>query len=142
MRLVEVDSANWRAVADVTPKPGQDRFVAPVARYLALAHYGGEWNPLGIEAEGEVVGHVMWAIDDAEGSVWLGGLVVDQSAQRRGVGRQAVERFIDRFTDEGKVHVALSYDAENHPARALYTALGFVETGEMEGDEIVARYRI
>ena len=34
---------------------------------------------------------------------------------------------------------ALSYQPENTAARALYASLGFVETGEQEDDEVVAR---
>jgi diamine N-acetyltransferase len=83
----------------------------------------------------------MWATDDDEGSVWMGGLVIDQTTQGRGIGRAAVKAFIDRFTCDAEGHIALSYDPENGAARSLYASLGFVETGEMEGDEIVARYR-
>ena len=114
--------------------------MASPARYLLLAHYGGEWRPLAIETDGEIVGHVMWAAD-TDGSVWLGGLLVDRSAQGKGIGRAAVEAFIDRFTADGRAHIALSYEPENAAARSLYRSLGFVETGEIEGSEIVARYR-
>jgi diamine N-acetyltransferase len=37
------------------------------------------------------------------------------------------------------VNVALSYAPENRVARDLYLGLGFVESGEVEDDEIVAR---
>lgn len=141
VRLVDVDGANWRQIVDIAPRPDQERFVAPVARYLCLAHYGGEWRPLAIETNGSIVGHVMWAIDEADGSVWLGGLVIDAAAQGRGIGRGAVMAFLDRFTEQGHTNAALSYSPENTAARRLYADLGFVETGEMEDDEIVARYR-
>ena len=141
VRLVDVDAANWRQAVDVAPRPEQEQFVAPVARYLCLAHYGGEWNPLAIENDGLIVGHVMWAIDDDDDSVWLGGLIINAAAQSRGVGRSAVEAFLDRFTENGRTNIALSYSSDNLVARKLYADLGFVETGEMEGDEVVARYR-
>ena len=34
--------------------------------------------------------------------------------------------------------VKLSYSPDNSVARSLYAQLGFGETGEMEGDEVVA----
>lgn len=139
-RLVEVNAENWRQVVDVTPRPEQDRYVAPVARYLCLAHYGGEWQPLAIQVEGSIVGHIMWATDE-KGSVWLGGLVIDASQQGRGIGTSAVVSFIDRFADKGYTNLALSYSPENVVARRLYAKLGFVETGEVEDDEIVARFQ-
>lgn len=141
VQLVEVDRDNWRAVVDVTPNPDQEEFVAPVSRYLCLCHYEDDWNPLAIEAEGSIVGHVMWAVDEDEGSVWLGGLVIDAASQGKGFGRGAVLAFLDRFTDNGKINVALSYMQQNTIARNLYLDIGFVETGETAGDEVVARYQ-
>lgn len=143
VRLIEVDAENWRSVIEVTPKRGQEEFVAPVANYLCLCHYGGEWHPLAIKADGAIVGHVMWAVDEEDDSVWLGGLVIDATAQGRGYGRAAVLAFLDRFKrKDGGVNAALSYMPDNTVARSLYLDIGFIETGEMEGDEIVARYKV
>jgi diamine N-acetyltransferase len=141
VHLVEVDADNWRDVVAVEVAPAQSAFVMPVANYLCLCHYGGVWHPRAIVSDGAVVGHVMWGFDSDEGATWLGGLVVDESQQRRGIGRAAVTAFIEEFTsDDGSAHVALSYEPSNEIARALYLDLGFEETGEMADDEIVARY--
>lgn len=78
---------------------------------------------------------------DADGSTWLGSLVVDAAHQDRGIGRATVDAFLDRFTEDGRTNAALSYSPENEVARSLYLTIGFVEMGEMEGDEIVARFR-
>ncbi len=141
VRLVEVDAENWRALTEVKSKPGQERFVASVAWYLCLAHYGDDWHPLAIEVDGSILGHLMWAIDEEDGSAWLGGLVIDADAQGRGIGHAAVVAFLDRFTEDGRTNAALSYLPDNAIARKLYADLGFVETGEMADEEIVARYQ-
>lgn len=141
VELVEVTSANWRDVARLEVHPHQEEFVATPAYYLCLAQFGDDWNSLAIETDGAIVGHVMWAIDRAEDSTWLGGLVIDRRWQGNGLGRAAVQAFIDRFGGPASCHVALSYSPENSVARHLYQSLGFVETGEMEDGEIVARYR-
>lgn len=141
VRLLEVDASNWRAVAAVTARPGQDRFVATTTYYLCLGHYGGDWHSLAVEVAGSIVGHVMWAEDDEDGSTWLGGFVVDGASQGLGIGRAAVAAFVERFANEGRVNVALSYSPDNVVAQSLYADLGFVETGEMAEDEIVARLR-
>jgi diamine N-acetyltransferase len=112
-----------------------------VTYYLALSHYDGEWNPLAIVRDGSVVGHLMWAVDEEDGSTWLGGVVIDSAAQNQGVGRAAVLSFIDRFSSGGKSNLALSYAPDNIVARCLYSDLGFIETGELAEDEIVARLR-
>jgi diamine N-acetyltransferase len=139
--LTDVDATNWRILAGIEPKPDQRDFVAPITYYLCLAHFDGVWNPLAIEVDRTIVGHVMWAFDEAEGSTWLGGLVIDAAHQQRGIGRAVVEAFLDRFTDEGRTNVGLSYSPRNEVARRLYRDIGFVETGEVEDGEIVARYQ-
>ena len=141
VRLVEVDAENWRALTEVKSKPGQERFVASVAWYLCLAHYGDDWHPLAIEVDGSIVGHLMWAIDEEDGSAWLGGLVIDADAQGSGIGHAALVAFLDRFTEDEHTNAALSYLPDNTIARKLYADLGFVETGEMADEEIVARYQ-
>ena len=141
LRLVEVDATNWRDVAAASPRPDQDRFVATTTYYLCLAQFGADWHSLAVAADGAIVGHVMWAVDETDGSVWLGGLVIDAAAQGRGIGRAAVAAFIEKFTEDGRVDIALSYLPDNTAARKLYADLGFVETGEMEAGEIVARLR-
>jgi diamine N-acetyltransferase len=141
VNLLEVDEENWRDVANIKVKPGQEEFVAATTYYMCLAHYGDDWHPLAIEADGEIVGHVMWGVDKEEDSIWLGGLVIDAAKQGLGIGRAAVQAFLDRFGPEPGAHIALSYAPENAVARQLYQKLGFVETGEMAEDEVVARYR-
>jgi diamine N-acetyltransferase len=87
------------------------------------------------------MGHLMWAIDEDDGSTWLGGVIIDSAAQNQGVGRAAVQSFIDRFSSDGGMDLALSYAPDNSVARHLYSDLGFIETGELAEDDIVARLR-
>ena len=141
--LVDVDAGNWRDVAKVTPRPDQKCFVAPVTYSLCLCHYGRVWHPLAVQVDGAIVGHLMWAIDDVDGSRWIGGVVIDAAAQGRGIGRAALELLIARLASNPDCReVALSYDPDNHAARRLYARLGFVETGEREDEELVARRRV
>jgi diamine N-acetyltransferase len=141
VRLVPVNEDNWRDVAAVKPHPEQASFVAPTTYYLCLAHYGTQWNPLAIVRDGSVVGHLMWAVDKEDASTWLGGVVIATAAQNQGVGRAAVLSFIERFSSSSRVNLALSYVPDNIVARHLYSDLGFIETGELAKDEIVARLR-
>jgi diamine N-acetyltransferase len=142
IELVEVTGENWRDVADLTVAEGQQEFVAQPCHYLCLCAYGGLWKPLAIRRDGVVVGFVMWAVDEEDGSCWLGGILVDREHQGRGVGRSAVTKAMERLAGQiGCEEFALSYSPGNAVARHLYTSMGFVETGEREGEEIVARLR-
>jgi diamine N-acetyltransferase len=140
--LAEIDADNWRSVAALRVRPGQTQFVADAAYYLCLCHYGGDWRPLAVVVNGSVVGHVMWAVDHTDGSHWIGGMMIDVASQGRGYGTATIRRLLDRFTAAGATQAALSYDPENLRAAEVYRRLGFVETGETEGREVVARCRL
>lgn len=141
--LRPVDAGSWRDVAALTVASGQDRFVAAPTYYLALCAYGDVWQPMSVrDAADQVVGFLMWGIDDEDGSCWLGGVLVDEAHQGRGVGRAAVVEALRTLRPTADdAGFALSYLPDNEVARALYTSLGFVETGEVDGDEVVARRR-
>ena len=115
--------------------------MAEVTYYLCLCTYGGTWHPLAIEADGEIVGFLMWAVDD-DSSRWIGGVVIDVDHQRRGLGRAAMAEAVRLLgAQPGCTGIALSVSPDNAAARALYASLGFVETGEVEDDgaELVLR---
>lgn len=127
---------NWRDLIRVRAAQDQREWVAETAHYLCLSAYDGLWHSCAVEADGEVVGHVMWAVDPADGSHWIGGLVIDAAHQRRGHGRATVEALLARWQGEA---AALSVSPDNLAALALYSSLGFTRTGEVEDDEVVLR---
>lgn len=140
VRLEPVTADNWRDVVDLEPRADQRRFVAPISRYLCLGFFDGVWNSMAIRCEDRAVGHVMWAYDDDEGAHWIGGLVVAAPHQGAGIGRRAVDKLIHRLgADHGALRFALMYHPENRVAAGLYRSMGFVETGEVVDDEVVAR---
>jgi len=141
--LEEVGADNWRACTALEVEQSQQRFVAPVYHYLALCAYGDSpWRPLAVRAEGVVVGFVMWGVDPADESFWIGGLYIDRRHQRRGHARAVVTQLLERAESAGHQEAALSYHPQNTAARSLYASIGFVETGEVEDEEKVARKRL
>ncbi|MEV0690707.1 GNAT family N-acetyltransferase [Streptomyces sp. NPDC050388] len=138
--LEEITDENWRDVADVAPADDQRRFVAALgARYLLLSLRDGTWNSLAVRAGGEVVGHVMWAYDEEDGTHWIGGMVVDAAEQGKGVGRATMRVLVRRLAALPSCReIRLSYHPENTPAARLYASLGFTPTGEFEDEEVVA----
>jgi diamine N-acetyltransferase len=141
VRLVEVDADTWRACVAVRSTDDQRRWVAEVAYYLCLCTYGDTWQPLAILEDDEVVGFLMWGVDD-DASRWIGGLVIDAAHQRRGIARAAVVRAIGLLVaQEGCTGIALSYAPDNDAARSLYDSLGFEQTEETadDGAELVSR---
>jgi len=138
--LHEADSTNFRDLWTIRALRAQSRWVSELPRYVALCRMGGEWQPLAIHADGRTVGFAMWARDPADGSYWIGGFVIDRREQGKGYGRDALAALIDVLRGKpGCREVALSYAPDNDVARRLYASAGFVETGEREDDEVVAR---
>ena len=72
-------------------------------------------------------------------SYWIGGLVIDAERQGQRHGRVAIRALLERFRQAGAAEAALSYQAENERARALYASLGFGETRERADGEAVVR---
>lgn len=133
---------DWHAVADVVPRDDQREFVFPMAaRYLLLSLRESAWHSLAVRADDEVVGHVMWGVDD-DGSRWVGGVIIDASQQGAGLGRASTQTLIEWLEEQpGCNGVRLSLHPDNVAAARLYDSMGFVPTGEMDGHEVVLERR-
>jgi ribosomal-protein-alanine N-acetyltransferase len=76
---------------------------------------------------GDVAGYVIAQDAADEGEIL--NLAVATDRQRRGVGRQLVERALGTLGDRGVERVFLEVRQSNAAARALYASLGFGEVG-------------
>jgi diamine N-acetyltransferase len=71
--------------------------------------------------------------------------MIDKACQGRGFGKEAVQLaldFIKTFPCGKAEYCWLSYDPENEAARQLYRSFGFSETGEADGEELIAVLRL
>ena len=119
---------------------GQERFVSHPIRSLAQAYvYRNQCQPFGIYAEGKMIGYVMviYDYDIPEYDIWH--MMIDESMQGRGYGREALDQVIayiktKPFGDSNRV--ALTCNKNNPVARKLYESKGFTVTGVEDDDEI------
>ena len=119
---------------------GQERFVSHPIRSLAQAYvYRNQCQPFGIYAEGMMVGYVMviYDYDIPEYDIWH--MMIDESMQGHGYGREALDQVIayiktKPFGDSNRV--ALTCNKNNPNARKLYESKGFTATGVEDDDEI------
>jgi diamine N-acetyltransferase len=138
VRVEPLTDANVEEVLDVAAAPGQDRWVRPVAWYVARSAYEKVWTPVAFVAADEVVGFAEWAYDPSDRTYCIGGVVIDARHQGKGLGRAAVSALVDRLRQRPDCHdIALTVHDDNAGARRLYGSLGFTETGEHLGDELV-----
>jgi diamine N-acetyltransferase len=137
-RVVSLTAGNIEVVLDLVVRPEQGRWVRPVSWYVARSAYENVWTPVAITVEGGVVGFAEWAYDDSDATHCIGGVVVDARHQGKGYGKAGMRALVAHLRQRPNCGViALTVHQDNVTARGLYRSLGFVETGERDGDELV-----
>ena len=155
LRLEKITGKNVWSILKLRVSEDQESFVAPndisiIEAYTAITGNGYAF-PFGIY-EGETpVGFLMIGFDAddcwedapsiARGNYNLWRLMIDKNYQNKGYGKEAVRlalEFIKTFPCGKADFCWLSYEPENEIASRLYHSFGFVETGEMDGNEIIA----
>ena len=150
VRLVEITATNVRDVLALSTHSTQRRFVAPMAASFADA-CAPEWvdgAPLvpwlrAIEADGELVGFMMLAErTETHPEAYLWRLLIDRRHQRRGIGTSALQLLFERLRAHGHESLLVSWHPGPGGPGPLYERLGFVPTGELEEDEVIARLQL
>lgn len=73
---------------------------------------------------------------------WLWRLLVDKSHQGRGIGKFAVDSVLVRYKEMGCSRVLVCWAPIEGNAGDFYKKIGFVETGEKMGEQIVAEFKL
>ena len=155
LRLKKINRENVWNILKLEVSDDQKSFVATngisiIEAYTAITENGYAF-PFAIYEDDIPVGFLMigYDADDywydapkiAKGNYNLWRLMIDKNYQRKGLGKEAVRlalEFINTFPCGTREYCWLSYEAENDVARQLYSSFGFVETGEKDGEELIA----
>jgi len=147
LRLVELSAATIVAVNNMSLKPGQEQFLAPISYAVAgtVANPATAWQRVVLDGD-DVVGFVsanfdLEATQDYFMSV-LWRINVDADDQGRGVGRFAVAKLIEEARNRGMSHVNVIYEAGSEGPEAFFERVGFTPVGETEYGEVIAEIRI
>ncbi|MFX1511737.1 MAG: GNAT family N-acetyltransferase [Promethearchaeota archaeon] len=136
INLRPVTPKNWQDLAALKVTPEQEVFIASNLRSIALCQFKSEKIPLGIYNNDEPVGFAIIDLEDYDISRFM----IDYRYQSQGIGQAALERIIELFRIFGQFSEAVtSVIPENTAARRLYEKIGFRETGEMIGKEIIMK---
>ena len=132
--LREVDIDNFHDVIALHV----DKHCASNEYSLAQAKVQPECIPMAIYNDETIVGFLMYCIDRDDGNYWIYRLMIDEKYQKNGYGRKALEIIIEKIKQK-KTHnrINISTEPENVIAIKLYKELGFYETGDFVGDEII-----
>ena len=151
LEIRPVTKDNWKELIRLKVREEQTHFVASNLYSIAEAQFGddyeGHWDlyPVGIYEGDTPVGFMMYAYNVAhpKQQAFIQRLMVDEKYQGKGYGRFGMEKMLEIFRADDRIHeVGISYEPENEAARALYASLGFKETGEIVGGEVVAALRL
>jgi len=150
VRLVEVSWDNRRAVAAIETHHSQRRFVTPVLNSLADAMVppASDGVPAvpwfrAIEADGELVGFVMLARTTTSWpTTILWRFLISRLHQRRGIGSIVLDQVCEMLRSEGETVMQVHYARGRGTPAPLYLGYGFVPTGEIAGEEIVAELQL
>ena len=154
-KLKKINRKNVGEILKLEFFDNQKRFVAPnnisiIEAYLAITENNDVFT-FGIYNDDAPVGFLMIGFDvnsDDEGApkiakgnynIWR--FMIDKKFQGKGFGKKAMNlalEFVNTFPCGTAKYCWLSYESDNDIARQLYQSVGFVETDEKDGEEIVA----
>ncbi len=159
LRLEKVTGKNVWDILNLSVEDSQKDFVASndisiIEAYTSITGNGYAF-PFGVFDDNTLVGFLMvgFDIDDywddapevAKGNYNLWRLMIDKNNQHKGYGKRAVQLaldFIKTFPCGKAKHCWLSYEPENIVTKRLYGSFGFIETGEMDGEELIAALKL
>lgn len=142
--LREVTRENLRDVLRLKVAENQRGFVADNATSIAQAHFYPESAWFRAIYAGETpVGFLMLADEPEKPEYFLWRFMIDARYQGRGYGRRALELLAEHVrTRPGATTLGVSYvPGEGNPG-PFYHRFGFVDTGEVDEGENVARLHL
>jgi len=153
VELRKITQDNFREAIGLELAEGQDKFVAPNIFTLAEAYVSltnDDNTPLmyAIYDDDAMVGFIGMSYNRPPEGEPLGfyemyRFMIDRRHQGKGFGRAALTQAIELLKSQPHgqgSYIATSFVPGNDVAKNLYHSLGFVETGELDHDEIVAKY--
>ncbi|MFI8828124.1 GNAT family N-acetyltransferase [Streptomyces sp. NPDC053431] len=150
-RLAAITPANVDAALDLRVHPHQTKNVAPVVRSLAEAYAYGEtaWPRLVFDGD-ELVGFLMAFVDiqwdaekdpdDRRSGLWR--LNIGAESQGKGYGRFAVDAVREELVRRGATEMYVCWEPGEDGPGDFYRRLGFEETGETAGEQVVGVLQI
>ncbi|OAB40003.1 hypothetical protein PMSD_02830 [Paenibacillus macquariensis subsp. defensor] len=145
IELKVVDRNNWITCIRLKLKEDQMKFIAPNLYSIAQSKVEPNLLPYAIYANKEMIG---FALVDSEPDPkdlchWIPRFMIDASFQGQGYGKASMKTIIEQMkTMTNIVAIRISFDPDNDSARALYLKMGFMDTGEIEDDEVIFEMRI
>ena len=143
LRLEELSASTIVAVNNMSLKPGQEQYLAPVSYGIAATVVNPQtsWQRVVLEGD-DVVGFISANFDPDfpqehfRSVLWR--INVDAEDQGKGIGRFAVEALLAEARERGMDHVNVIYEAGEGGPAAFFERVGFTPVSETEYGEVIA----
>jgi diamine N-acetyltransferase len=141
--LREVTAETVRAICRLEVRPEQRGYVAPNAVSIAQAYFEPRAWFRAVYADETPVGFAMLHDDPEKEEYFLWRFMIDAEHQGRGYGRAALDLLVEHVRSRpGATELFSSYVPGDRGPGRFYLRYGFVETGELEEDEVVIRLQL
>ena len=130
LRSVTVD--NWKACANLTLGKGQEDFVPSNLYSIAEAQFYPGSRSRAVYTNDDLVGYVLYGIDENTGHWKIFRLMIDERYQGKGYGKKVMKLMLEDIRGENARVVLVRYSLENEIARRLYENFGFKEIDRNE----------
>lgn len=144
LQLVELSAATIVAVNNMSLKPGQEQFLAPISYAIVTTVIDPltAWQRVVLDENDEVVAFVSAHFDpDATKDHLRATLIrinVNAEEQRRGIGRFVIDNLLEETKRRGFHHLDVIYEAGEDGPEQFFQTVGFTPIGETEYGEVIA----
>lgn len=147
LHLEELSAATIVAVNNLSLRPGQEQFLAPLSYGIASSVMNPQttWQRVVLDG-GDVVGFISANFDPESpiehfrSVLWR--INVDADDQGRGVGRYAVQSLLEEARRRTFTVLDVIYEPGEGGPEAFFRAVGFEPIGETEYAEVIAEYKL
>jgi len=136
LKLEELSAKNAVQANNLSLKPGQEQFIAPVSYAMAgpFLDPSTGWSRVVTDSDDGVVGFIMANFDpdaheeEFRSCIWR--MNVDAGTQGRGVGRFAVDATAGEARKRGFPHLTVLWEPGEDSPEEFFLRVGFVVTGD------------
>ena len=141
IELREITKDNYEDCLNLSVEEDQKSYVASNTYSLAQAYiFRKTAYPFAIYSDDTIIGFIMLGYYEDKSCYTLWRFMIDKKYQNKGYGKQALLLGIDYLKHTFRVkEIFTSVVPENIYAKRLYKSIGFIETGELSGCEIVMK---
>lgn len=140
IQFKEITRENFWECVSLEVAEGQNDFVTTNAVSIAQAKVQPECIPLAIYDGEDMVGFLMYCIDEDDSEYWIYRMMIDQKHQSKGLGKKSLELLLSNIKeDKSRNKIFLGVHKESTAAVRLYEGCGFKFDGQVFGSEHIMR---